>query len=124
MENLNLIEEGRKVIMATYDAYEVVTEIFQRIQKELAAAGLYVPTERELIIMEQKYEVKHGMKVTLDVNEYDLLKAVHDKIDAGEYMDMGIFHDLQARLCPNWGRRIDEFAESKREEEIRRLTED
>lgn len=124
MENSNLIEEGRKVIMAAYDAYEVITEIFQRIQKELAAAGLFVPTERELVIMEQKHEVKHGMKITLDVDEYDLLKAVHDKIDAGEEMNMKVFHELQSRLCPNWGRRIDEFAESKSEEEIRRLAED
>lgn len=124
MEALKLVEDGKRLIAATYNAYEVITEIFQRIQEEMAKAGLYVPTERELVIMEQKYEVKHGIKVTLDVNEYDLIKAVHDKIDAGEYMDMLTFQKLQRRLCPNWGKRIDEFAESKSEEEIRRLAED
>lgn len=124
MEALKLVEDGKRLIAATYNAYEVITEIFQRIQEEMAKAGLYVPTERELVIMEQKYEVKHGIKVTLDVNEYDLIKTVHDKIDAGEYMDMLTFQKLQRRLCPNWGKRIDEFAESKSEEEIRRLAED
>lgn len=120
----NLIEEGQKVIAATYSAYEVITEIFQRIQKELAEAGLFVPTERELVIMEQRYEVKHGMNITLDVNEYDLIKAVHDKINAGEYMDMGVFHELQTRLCPNWGNRIDEFEATTSKEEIRKIAEE
>lgn len=86
------LEQNHKNMMISLsNEFADITEIMRRARLAHEQAGRPVPSNQEI------FEA-----CGLVAGEYDLLKAVYDRVQAGEFVSIHDFEELQERFCPEW----------------------
>lgn len=86
-----LEQNHQNMIMHLCGEFADMMEIMRRARLAHEQAGRPVPSNQEI------FEA-----CGLVAGEYDLLKAVYDRVQAGEFVSIHDFEELQERFCPEW----------------------
>lgn len=86
-----LEQHHENMIMHLCGEFADIMEIMRRARLAHEQAGRPVPSNQEI------FEA-----CGLVAGEYDLLKAVYDRVQAGEVVSIRDFEELQERFCPEW----------------------